>query len=219
MTDIITCGDGLKSVPQSDSMTESMESLLGAAADDFTQRLNRGEQPDLEEYAVRYPSIAAVLRQVLPALQLLRVPAAADSGGGGRVMGANAEETIQPAGTLGDFRIIRQIGRGGMGIVYEAEQVSLGRRVALKVLPFAGALDARQLQRFKNEAQAAAHLQHQNIVPVYFVGCERGVHFYAMQFVEGQTLAALIHELRQEAGLNNREPKIDNRQSKEEHPP
>ena len=88
MTDILTRGDGLKSVPQSDSMTESMESLLGQAADDFTQRLNRGEQPDIEEYAVRYPQIAAVLRQVLPALQLLRIPAPADSGGEGRARGA-----------------------------------------------------------------------------------------------------------------------------------
>jgi WD40 repeat protein len=86
-----------------------------------------------------------------------------------------------------------------MGVVYEAEQLSLGRRVALKILPFAAALDARQLQRFKNEAQAAAFLQHTNIVPVYFVGCERGVHFYAMQFIDGQTLATLIRELRENA--------------------
>src|SRR5262245_43759986 len=87
-----------------------------------------------------------------------------------------------------------------MRIVYEAEQLSLGRRVALKVLPFAAALDERQLQRFKNEAQAAAGLQHQHIVPVYFVGCERGVHYYAMQFVDGQTLADLIAELRRTSG-------------------
>src|SRR5262249_44361863 len=71
----------------------------------------------------------------------------------------------------------------------------LRRRVALKVLPFAAALDPRQLQRFKNEALAAAHLRHENIVPVHAVGEERGVHFYAMQFVEGQSLAALIGEL------------------------
>jgi hypothetical protein len=83
-----------------------------------------------------------------------------------------------------------------MGVVYEAEQVSLRRRVALKVLPNAGMLDQRQLQRFKNEAQAAACLHHTNIVPVYFVGSERGVHFYAMQFIDGQTLAALIRQLR-----------------------
>src|SRR5207302_5972276 len=92
--------------------------------------------------------------------------------------------------------IVREIGRGGMGVVYEAIQLSLGRRVALKVLPFAAALEPRHLQRFKNEAQAAAHLHHTNIVPVYAVGCERGIHFYAMQLIEGQNLAALIGALR-----------------------
>src|SRR5260370_18018525 len=118
---------------------------------------------------------------------------------------SDATSIAQPHMPLGDYQIIREIGRGGMGVVYEATQVSLGWRVALKVLPLAGELDAKQLQRFKNEAHAAAHLQHQNIVPVYFVGCERGVHFYAMQFVEGQTLAALIQELRQLGGLVSRE--------------
>jgi hypothetical protein len=83
-----------------------------------------------------------------------------------------------------------------MGVVYEAEQLSLGRRVALKVLSFASALDAKQLQRFKNEAQAAAHLHHTNIVPVHAVGCERGVHFYAMQLIDGQNLATIIEDLR-----------------------
>src|SRR5262249_17452864 len=96
----------------------------------------------------------------------------------------------------GDFRIVREIGRGGMGVVYEAVQISLGRRVALKVLPFAAAMDPKQLQRFKNEAQAAAHFQHTNIVPVYAVGCEPGVHFYAMQYIEGQPLAAVMRYLR-----------------------
>src|SRR5207253_2503986 len=102
-------------------------------------------------------------------------------------------------GQLGDFRLLRELGRGGMGVVYEAEQISLRRRVALKVLPFAAAIDPRQLQRFQNEALAAAHLRHENVVPVYAVGCERGVHYYAMQFVEGQSLAALIGELRRRA--------------------
>src|SRR5262249_43991983 len=97
------------------------------------------------------------------------------------------------------FRIVREVGRGGMGVVYEAEQLSLGRRVALKVLPLAAALDGRHLQRFKNEAQAAANLHHTNIVPVYAVGCERSVHYYAMQFIDGQTLATMIARLRDEA--------------------
>jgi eukaryotic-like serine/threonine-protein kinase len=100
-------------------------------------------------------------------------------------------------GQLGDFQLIREVGRGGMGIVYEAHQMTLNRRVALKVLPFAAALDPKQLQRFKNEAQAAAALHHNYIVPVYAVGAERGVHYYAMQFIEGQSLAAMIQELRQ----------------------
>src|SRR5262249_36291043 len=80
--------------------------------------------------------------------------------------------------------------------VYEAEQISLGRRVALKVLPFAAALDPRHLRRFHQEAQAAGHLHHTNIVPVFGVGCERGIHYYAMQFIEGQSLAAVIQDLR-----------------------
>jgi serine/threonine protein kinase len=103
------------------------------------------------------------------------------------------ERATQP---LGDFRLLREVGRGGMGVVYEAEQISLRRRVALKVLPFAAALDPRQLQRFQNEALAAAHLHHENIVPVYAVGSERGIHFYAMQFIDGQSLAGLIADLR-----------------------
>jgi hypothetical protein len=93
-----------------------------------------------------------------------------------------------------------------MGVVYEAQQVSLGRRVALKVLPFATVMDQRRLARFKTEAQAAAQLIHQNIVPVFSVGCERGVHFYAMQYVEGQTLAEIIGQLRRAVGLEPREP-------------
>jgi serine/threonine protein kinase len=110
---------------------------------------------------------------------------------------------VNEIGTLGDFRLLREIGRGGMGVVYEAEQASLRRRVALKVLPFAAALDGRQLQRFKNEAMAAAHLRHEHIVPVHAVGEERGVHYYAMQFVEGRSLAALIAELQTPASATD----------------
>jgi tetratricopeptide (TPR) repeat protein len=104
------------------------------------------------------------------------------------------------AKALGDFRLVREVGRGGMGVVYEAVQQSLHRRVALKVLPFAATLDPRQLQRFVNEARAAASLDHPHIVHVHAVGCERGVHYYAMQFIDGQTLAALIAQMRQRGG-------------------
>ena len=87
-----------------------------------------------------------------------------------------------------------------MGVVFEAVQVSLGRRVALKILPLAAAIDPRHLQRFQLEAQAAAHLHHPHIVPIHAVGCDRGVHYYAMQFVEGRSLADLVRETRREAG-------------------
>jgi hypothetical protein len=108
----------------------------------------------------------------------------------------------EPTGTvLGDYRILREIGRGGMGVVYEAEQISLGRRVALKVLPFAAMLDERQLKRFRNEARAAATLDHPHIVPVHAIGCERAVHFYAMSLVNGQTLAQVITDLRRSAQI------------------
>ncbi len=98
--------------------------------------------------------------------------------------------------TLGDYRILRELGRGGMGVVYEAEQLSLGRRVALKVLPFAAMLGKQQLTRFKNEARAAATLDHPNIVAIYSVGSEGDVHYYAMQLIDGQSLAQVIATLR-----------------------
>src|SRR5262249_43997231 len=115
----------------------------------------------------------------MPALRLL---ADVSRSGPDGLLAATSDADVTP-GMLGDFHILREVGRGGMGVVYEAEQVSLGRRVALKVLPFAATMDSRQLQRFKNEARAAASLEHPHIVPVYGVGCERGVHYYAMKFI------------------------------------
>ena len=102
---------------------------------------------------------------------------------------------------IGDYRLLHEIGRGGMGIVYEAEQISLGRRVALKLLPLASSLSSKQLQRFRNEARAAATLQHPHIVPVHEFGVENGTHFYCMQLIEGQSLAELLAESRRKAEL------------------
>jgi WD40 repeat protein/serine/threonine protein kinase len=97
---------------------------------------------------------------------------------------------------LGDFRIVREVGRGGMGIVYEAEQISLRRRVALKVLTLAAALDSRQRQRFQLEAQAAGRLHHNHIVPVHAVGEADGTPYLAMEFIDGLSLAHVIRQLR-----------------------
>ncbi len=100
---------------------------------------------------------------------------------------------------LGDFELIKEIGRGGMGVVYEARQQSLNKRVAVKILPFSGVLNERAIKRFQNEAWAAAQLQHRNIIPVYHVGSERGVYFYAMQYVNGGDLGDLFNALRDAA--------------------
>jgi serine/threonine protein kinase/WD40 repeat protein len=174
--------------------------VLDNLIDEFAKRLQAGERVDVETFVHEHPERAEELCRLLPAMQVLAEL------GRSAAEGSLAETTSgrdrDPAlGELGDYRILREVGRGGMGVVYEAEQISLNRRVALKVLPFAATLDAKQLQRFKNEAQAAACLHHTNIVPVFAVGCERGVHYYAMQFIDGQTLAVMIGELRQESGL------------------
>src|SRR5262249_35436824 len=149
-----------------------------------TARLQAGAPIDLEACRRAHPEHAGRLEQLLPALRML---AGASASRSGRASAGPAGDTVSALrlGELGDFRLLREVGRGGMGVVYEAEQLSLNRRVALKVLPFAAALDARQLQRFHNEARAAAGLEHPNVVPIYGVGCERGVHYYAMRFIDG----------------------------------
>jgi serine/threonine protein kinase len=97
---------------------------------------------------------------------------------------------------LGDFEIVRELGRGGMGVVYEARQVSLNRKVALKVLSGGLGLTGRAVQRFRREAEAAAKLHHTNIVPVYATGEEDGTHFYAMELIDGPSLDKVLRHLR-----------------------
>jgi hypothetical protein len=174
-------------------MVDESEGILGELAEDLLARLRSGQSVDVETFLAAHPEQADSLRRLLPTIRMMvelgRSAVRADGIQGGEDAGIGL-------GELGDYRILREVGRGGMGIVYEARQLSLNRRVALKVLPMAAALDPRQLQRFRNEAQAAAGLHHTNIVPVFSVGCERGVHYYAMQFIEGRALSEIIRELR-----------------------
>ncbi|HEY7326256.1 MAG TPA: serine/threonine-protein kinase, partial [Gemmataceae bacterium] len=164
------------------------------ALDEYLAALEAGQKPDRQEFLSRHAAIADALAECLEGMEVLHQASSASKSSAGTEA---AHPDWQPGAAVGDYRLVREIGRGGMGIVYEAEQLSLGRRIALKVLPFALTLDPKQLQRFKNEARAAAQLHHQHIVPVYSVGNERGVHFYAMQYIEGQSLAEVIHDLRQ----------------------
>src|SRR5947208_2956594 len=137
---------------------------LIAAVEEYMAAIQAGERIDRRDLLLRYPEVAGKLSICLDGLAL--VNSAAD-----QIVGVNASTIRRQGGSasvppidmanaqvLGDFRLVREIGRGGMGVVYEAMQLSLGRRVAVKVLPLASALDSRQLERFHNEAQAAARL-------------------------------------------------------------
>lgn len=171
-----------------DSMVDDDPRVLQISRE-YLADLEAGRRPDRQAYLSRYPELAECLSEYLDGIDLAQTLRP-------MVSPPPAEHTSQP---LGDFQIIREVGRGGMGIVYEAVQLSLGRKVALKVLPFAAALDSKHLQRFKTEAYAAAQLHHTHIVPVYAVGCERGMHFYAMQLIEGRSIADVISELKDQA--------------------
>jgi serine/threonine protein kinase len=95
---------------------------------------------------------------------------------------------------LGDFLIGRELGRGGMGAVYQAQQISLGRQVALKVLRFGGVADTEAVDRFRREAETVANLHHTNIVPIFSIGSEGGVNYYAMQYIAGRSLDRVLSE-------------------------
>jgi serine/threonine protein kinase/WD40 repeat protein len=175
-------------------MTDSSSGVhpLDALAEEFVARHRRGERPSVSEYADRYPELADDIRDLFPGLIVMEGvrPGPADC-----TTPAGAPARLGPE-RLGDYRILREVGRGGMGVVYEAEQVSLGRHVALKVLPAHGLLSPTFLERFRREAKAAAKLHHTNIVPVYGVGEADGTHYYAMQFIQGQSLDQVLRDVR-----------------------
>jgi WD40 repeat protein/serine/threonine protein kinase len=169
--------------------TDSICNPLDDLACEFVERHRRGERPALSEYIARYPNLADEIREVFPALILME-----------QARVSPQDRPDSPSAPvlerLGDYRIVREVGRGGMGIVYEAQQESLGRRVALKVLPSSALLDGQRLGRFQREARAAARLHHTNIVPVYGVGEHDGMHYYVMQFIDGLGLDQVLIELR-----------------------
>jgi eukaryotic-like serine/threonine-protein kinase len=164
-------------------------------AEDFLDRKRRGEQPSVSEYVDRHPDLAEEIRDLFPAL-LMMEELGDGSGGTTGSLAADGAAAGTRLSRLGDYRILREIGRGGMGVVYEAEQESLGRRVALKVLSAGALLDPKQVRRFEREAKAAARLHHTNIVPVFGVGHQDGHHYFVMQFITGVGLDVVLDDLR-----------------------
>ncbi len=184
--------DETRDVPE-DERRDPVEEL----AEEFVARLRRGEAPTIAEYTARHPELAAGIEELFPTLWLVE-RAKQET----HPLGAAPEPAGEAPAQLGDFRIVREVGRGGMGVVYEAIQESLGRRVALKLLPRAAALTPRAAERFRREAHAAAALHHTNIVQVFGVGAQEGLLYYVMQFVEGRSLEELLE--RGEAPLEPR---------------
>lgn len=171
-----------------------MPGRLAEVLEHYLAELENGSARSCESLLAEHPDLADDLRPYLDSLQMLH-GAVREMKVGGLAVCAKTQDATKPR-RIGDYRILREIGRGGMGIVYEAHQASLNRQVALKILPFAAVLDQRQIARFRNEAQAAAQLHHAHIVPVFAVGQEQGVYYYAMQYIDGQSLEQAIDELR-----------------------
>jgi serine/threonine protein kinase/Flp pilus assembly protein TadD len=179
-----------------DVLSEAAQDRLARILDDYLVAAEQGMPITPEELVRRHPDDAKYLRHYLSGLQVFHAAAAELKPRPPSYVGR-----LEPAQVIGDFRLLREIGRGGMGIVYEALQISLQRRVALKILPFTAGHDEKQIHRFRNEALAAAHVEHAHIVPVYAVGEDNGVHFYAMQLIEGQSLMTLLADVRPAAAI------------------
>ena len=184
------------------------DDALEQVVESFLVRFRAGERPNIEEYAARYPKLADQVRDALFALATVEQDLSR-GGDTGAIPGIGLGAVGVLPHHLGDYLILREIGRGGMGIVYEAIQQSLGRHVALKILPWSSMGIAGHVERFRLEARAAARLHHTNIVPVFGVGEHGGTHYFAMQYIQGQGLDLIIENLRRLPSERNRENALD----------
>ncbi|MEM1304026.1 MAG: protein kinase, partial [Planctomycetota bacterium] len=174
---------------------------LEQLAEEFLTRRRAGERASVEEYAAAHPDLADEIRDLFPTMLALEklgddTPDGSGPAAGGAGVGRPVGGFAHPR-QLGDLRLVRELGRGGMGVVYEAIQESLGRRVAVKVLPTGSLNNPRMLERFRREARTAASLQHPHIVPVFGVGVasapggsieggqQDDLHYLIMQIVDG----------------------------------
>ena len=162
------------------------EDRLDRIVGDYCARRDRGEPVDPEEVCREHVDLADGLRARFAALKVIEGAYAEDE----------CDEAPEALRTVGEYRIRREIGRGGMGVVYEAEQTSMRRRVALKVLSRGITTAPQAVKRFEREARAAGRLHHTNIVPIYGMGQDRGTWYYAMELVKGRSLGEIVAELR-----------------------
>ncbi len=157
-------------------------------AEEFLDRRRRGEVVSVDQFASTHPELAKEIQHLFPAMIAMEQFKISKRSGSNEPIEMHFDTPTQ----LGDYRIIGEIGRGAMGVVYEAEQQSLGRKVAVKVFPRRMLRNSRQLDRFHREARTAASLHHTNIVPVFGVGEQDGLHYFVMQRIDGIALDAVI---------------------------
>ena len=160
-----------------------------ALAEEFLARHRNGEKPSANEYVDQYPQWANEIQELFPTLLLMEKLGQPSLPG--RPSTTNSPFKSYPA-QFGDYLVLRMVGSGGMGIVFEAVHRSLDRHVALKILPVSQVEEDVQRERFRREARAAAQLHHSNIVPIFDVGEVDGILFYAMQFIEGIGLDQVV---------------------------
>lgn len=185
-------------------MVRDPEIDFESLADRYVEQLRAGDQPDIEKFVADHPQLESQIRELFPVLEMMesRLSKSIDPDSTGLENELKELKGVSLQRKLGEYRIIREIGRGGMGIVYQAEQESLGRHVALKLLPDSAQFDERKSQRFQQEARASGMLHHSNIVPVFGVGRSEEVSYFVMQYIDGMSLDQVITEVRQAAGLN-----------------
>ncbi len=167
--------------------------ILDGIVEEFTQRIRQGEFPSIAEYQEKYPNLKDEIDDLLASVALIeKLKGESDSRPNRKSLFHKVEQLRQ----IGDYHIIREVGRGGMGIVFEAIHESLGRRVAIKVMPTPLVNGEQFVERFKRESKSAAKLHHTNIVSVFGIGRQEGFHYYVMDFVDGQSLSNVISGLR-----------------------
>ncbi|WP_165227433.1 serine/threonine-protein kinase [Aquisphaera insulae] len=187
--DTLTVGpsssEGASSESSAPGPSSDSQRAFNLLIDEFAERCRIGEEPSIEDYAVRHPEHADLIRRFFPTIALME-------GIKRREQGLPVGDLTRSApARLGEYRVVRELGQGGMGIVYEAVQESLGRPVALKIIPRIH-LKASHLKRFRREAEAVARLHHTNIVPIFGIGEHDGQPFYVMQLIRGTALDELL---------------------------
>ncbi len=177
-------------IEESQSDSSLGDSLIDELAEEYVTRKQSGESPTIFEYCVRYPDLATQIRELFPMLSMLE-NAKHDSD-------ARQMTPVPPPEKIGEYVLLREIGRGGMGVIYSARHAEVGRKVALKILPHRVSNDQRALARFRREARAIAGIHHTNVVPLFEFGEHQGHHFLVMQLIDGESVDKIIAAFRKE---------------------